>query len=110
MAWDAQFERTLLLVLLDAVRRQFNARTFLAFELLVLDELPTATVTQLTGLSRNAAYKARRRVLQRLAQIAGTYAEDGQLPAAIRQAMQEGPSEHIERSLGTRIKQTMQSR
>ena len=55
---------------LDAVRRETNARTYLAFELVSLEGLSGGEAARITGLSRNAVYKACKRVSQRLVELA----------------------------------------
>jgi RNA polymerase sigma factor (sigma-70 family) len=108
--WEAVFEQSLLLALLDVVRREFSAEAYLAFELFALRELPCATVARTTGLSRHAIYRARKRILSRLRQLAGTYPDDGQLQQCIQQAVRSRPSPAIERSVTTRAERTMRSR
>jgi len=109
-SWEAAFENALLVVLLDVARREVNPRDFLAFELLTLSELSGAEVARITGLSRNAAYKARRRVLKRLKELGGSYGDDGQLTDRIKQALHSRPGAAVERCLTTRIEKTMRSR
>lgn len=109
-AWEAAFENSLLLALLAAVRRETNARTYLAFELVGLEGLVGGDAARITGLSRNAVYKAHKRVLQRLMQLGAPYREGGRLTERLRQAIEERPSAAVERSLTTRIQQTMRSR
>ncbi|MEE8450260.1 MAG: sigma-70 family RNA polymerase sigma factor [Thermoguttaceae bacterium] len=109
-AWETAFEMALLTVLLDIVRRETNPRDYLAFELMTLNELPAAEVARITGLTRNVAYKARRRVLQQLRQLGGSYPDDGQLSEQIKQAMRLRPDAAAERSLTNRIEKTMCSR
>jgi len=109
-AWERAFEDTLLAALLDAARREVNPRDFLAFELLAIEGLSGAEVARITGLSRNAAYKARRRVLKRLRQLGGTYADNGQLTERIKQALSSRPGPAVQRSLTTRMERTMRSR
>ena len=69
-AWETAFENSLLLAILDAVRRETNPRTYLAFELVGLEGLSGGEAARLTGLSRNAVYKAHKRVLERLVELA----------------------------------------
>ncbi len=57
-AWEAAFESGLLLALLDVVRRESSARTYLAFELVTFEGLSGDEAGRLTGLSRNGFYKA----------------------------------------------------
>ena len=109
-AWEAAFENALLTVLLETVRREMNPRAYLAFELLAIDELPGGEVAGITGLTRNAVYKARKRVLKRLAELGATYRSDGQLRQRIKEAVESRPGAAVERSLSTRIERTMRSR
>jgi RNA polymerase sigma-70 factor (ECF subfamily) len=109
-AWEAAFENSLLLAILAAVRRESNARTYLAFELVGLQGLAGGEAARITGLSRNAVYKAHKRVLQRLIELGAPYRDGGRLSERIRQAIEDRPSAAAERSLTTRIQQTMHSR
>ncbi len=108
--WEAAFENALLAVLLDVVRREVNPRDYLAFELLAIEGLPGAQAARITGLSRNAAYKARRRVLKRLRELGAAYEENGQLSGRIKQALDARPSAAVQRSLAARVEDTMRSR
>jgi len=108
--WENAFEETLLLLLLDVVRREMNPRAYLAFELYALYELPGAKVAEYTGLSRNGVYRAQKRALRRLSELGAAYRNDGQLGQRIRQAVRSRPNAAIERSLSTRIEKTMRSR
>jgi RNA polymerase sigma-70 factor (ECF subfamily) len=108
--WENVFEETLLLLLLDVVRREMNPRAYLAFELYTLYELPGAKVAQYTGLSRNGVYRAHKRALGRLRELGAAYRHDGQLGQRLRQAVRCRPNAAVERSLSTRIEKTMRSR
>jgi hypothetical protein len=108
--WENAFEETLLLLLLDVVRREMNPRAYLAFELYTLYELPGAKVAEYTGLSRNGVFRAHKRALRRLSELGAAYRNDGQLGQRIRQAVRSRPNAAVERSLSTRIEQTMRSR
>jgi RNA polymerase sigma factor (sigma-70 family) len=108
--WEAAFERSLLLALLDAVRRETNARTYLAFELVSLEGLSGAEAARMTGLTRNAVYKACQRVLQRLAELGAPYREDGRLAEQIKRALDERPPSTVGRSLTAQIHKSMRSR
>jgi RNA polymerase sigma factor (sigma-70 family) len=105
--WEAVFENTLLVALLDAVRRETNARTYLAFELVSLEGLSAGEAARMTGLSRNAVYKACKRVVERLAELGAPYREDGRLAQRIRQALDQRPPAAVERSITARIEKTM---
>ena len=106
----AAFEHALLLTLLDVVRRETNPRDYVAFELLAIQDLPGAAVAKITGLSRNAAYKARRRVLRRLGELGQPYRDRGQLGVRLKQALGSLPAPAVERVVTTRIEKTMRSR
>jgi RNA polymerase sigma-70 factor (ECF subfamily) len=107
--WEAAFEEALLVVLLDMVRREFNPRTFQAFELSAIQGMSGSEVARLTGQTRNAVYLARRKVTQRLEQLGASYRERGELPVRLKRALQSQPEPAIERSLTTRIVQTARS-
>ncbi|MBN2476753.1 MAG: sigma-70 family RNA polymerase sigma factor [Pirellulales bacterium] len=109
-AWEQAFESVLLMSLLDVVRRETSPEAYLAFELLTLHELSGFEVARITGLSRNAAYKARRRVLRRLQELGGSYADEGRLDQRVKQAVRLQPSAAVQRSVATRIEKTMRSR
>jgi len=108
--WQNAFEQSLLLVLLDVVRQAIAPRTYQAFELFTLHELPGEDVARLTGLSRNAVYQARKAVLQRLKKLGAGYREDGQLGDRVKAALATRPAAVVQRSMTTRIVETMQSR
>ena len=80
------------------------------FELLMLDGLSGNEAAKLTGLSRNAAYKAARRVLARLKALAGAYESDGKLTAALKDALAARPEPALERAMTTRVERTMRAR
>jgi RNA polymerase sigma-70 factor (ECF subfamily) len=109
-AWEEAYENQLLGVLLDTVRREVNPRVYLAFELSTLGDLSGGQVEKLTGMTRNAVYKSRKRVLQRLAELGATYRHQGQLDQRIKEALQSRPAAVVERSMSGRIENTMRSR
>ena len=109
-AWEAAFEQSLLTAMLDVLRREMSPEVYLAFELYALQDVPCGTVAQVTGLSRHAVYRTRKRVLHQLRQLAGTYRKDGQLRQRLKEALRQRPSAAVERSLITRIEKTMRSR
>jgi len=106
VVWESAFEDTLLLTLLDAVRRETSARVYLAFELVTLEGLSGREAAQLTGLTRNAVYKASGRVFQRLVELGAPYRDAGRLTEQLKQALAQRPPAAVERSLTTRIQQT----
>jgi len=109
-AWEEMFERAVLAGLLEVLRHEMNPRSYQAFELLVLHELPGDRVARLTGLSRNAVYLARRRAVGRLKELGEAYHDRGELDERLRSAMRLRPDESVERALSRRVEQTMGSR
>lgn len=105
--WEKAFEQALLAALLDVVRRETNPEDFVAFELTVLQERPPAMAAQLTGMTRNMVYKARRKVLGRLRELAGDYANDGELCRQVREALAAMPAVAAQRSLTRQIEKTL---
>jgi RNA polymerase sigma-70 factor (ECF subfamily) len=108
--WDARFERSLLTALLDVVRREVAPETYQAFELITLEDLSGAEVASITGLTRNAVYLARKRILKRLQQLGATYRDEGQLADNVREALRSYPEAGLERSLTNRVAHTMRGR
>jgi len=92
------------------VRRETSARAYLAFELVALEGLSGSEAGRLTGQSRNAVYKANKRVLQRLVDMGAPYREQGQLADQIKQALEHRPPADVQRSLTERLQRTMCSR
>lgn len=109
-AWEAAFESSLLTVLLDAVRREINPRAYLAFELAALGDLPVGQIARVTGMTRNAVYKTRKRVFNRLVELGAPYRDRGQLGRHMRESLNSRPAAVVERSLTTRVEKTMLSR
>ncbi len=108
--WEAACDRSLLLTLLDVVRRETAARVYLAFELVALQGLSGGEAARLTGLSRNAVYKANRRVQQRLVELGAPYRADGRLTEQIKQALQQQSPAAVQRSVTARLRHTMDQR
>lgn len=109
-AWEAAFESRLLVVILDAVRRETNARTYLAFELVSLEGMSGNDAARITGLSRNAVYKACKRITERLIELGAPYRENGRLAQQIKQALEQRPPAAVERSLTASVQKKMCSR
>jgi RNA polymerase sigma factor (sigma-70 family) len=105
--WETAFENSLLLALLNAVRREMCARTYLAFELVGLQGLSGGEAARMTGLSRNAVYKAHKRVLERLVELGAPYRQDGRLTRRIKEALEKAAPPAVQRSLTERIQKTM---
>lgn len=108
-AWNALFEKNLLAVLLEVVRREVNPETYQAFEMTALHGLSGGEVARLTGLSRNAVYQARKRVMKRLSELGALYGEDGSLKEPVRELLELYPDPAAERSVVTRVRSTMES-
>lgn len=64
--WETEWERRLLQVCMENVCRHMEVSTVKAFELFVLREWPAEKVASHLGVSRNAVFKAKRRVLSRM--------------------------------------------
>jgi len=107
--WDDVFEKTLLLALMDVVRREVNPKTYQAFELTTLHELSGGEAAKVTGLSRNGVYLARKRVLRRLRELGAPYSRSGALGQEVRDALGLQPGGDAERELAARVGTAMSS-
>jgi RNA polymerase sigma-70 factor (ECF subfamily) len=67
--WDRQWHEAVLRECLAAASREFEPRTMTAFELFVQQDLPAREVAARTGLSENAVFLAKRRVLRRMREM-----------------------------------------
>lgn len=67
--WDEQHDRFVLLQLLEMVKHEFRSTTFEAFRRLALEGDSVDDVATELGISVNAAFVARSRVLKRLREI-----------------------------------------
>lgn len=67
--WDTTWERALFQRCLDQARRELKPSTLRAFELTALEERPPREVAAELGLSVNAVYVAKHRVLTRLREL-----------------------------------------
>ncbi len=109
VVWESAFEEAMLVALLELIRRDMNPRTYQAFELFTLGELPARKVARMTGLTRTAVYEARRSVFRRLDQLGASYREQGRLTQRVKDALAALPRAGVERTLLTRITEMMQS-
>lgn len=64
--WEAEWEQAVLNACMQEVRRQVEPSTMQAFELFVLQEWPAERVAAHLGVTANAVFKAKRRVLSRM--------------------------------------------
>jgi RNA polymerase sigma-70 factor (ECF subfamily) len=101
--WQDAFDQAVLLGVLDVVRREAPPRDFAAFELTALHEVSPQDAARVTGLSRNAVYKARRRILKRLQCLLAGYAGEGHIPERVRAALALRPPPARERVLTGRV-------
>ncbi len=102
-SWEETFDKALLLAVLDVVRREVHPRDYLAFELTALQGIAPAEAALMTGQSRNALYKARRRVMNRLKALTCDYENEGTLPERVREALTLRPAPATERAMTTRM-------
>lgn len=106
--WDKSFDLAVLAAMVHVVRREMNPRDFVAFELAVLHDRAPGDVARLTGMSRNMVYKARRKVLARLRELAGDYDDEGHLCRLVREALKSLPDASVQRSLTAQVSKSMQ--
>ena len=64
--WDREHDRHLVRGLLASIQAEFSPTTWQVFELLVLEDRPTAEVVERLGVTTNMVYIAKGRVLGRL--------------------------------------------
>ena len=67
--WEAEWRRTLMQECVNEACRNLEAKTTAAFELFVLQEWPADRVAAHLGISSNAVFKAKRRVLSRMREV-----------------------------------------
>lgn len=72
-AWDASWEASVLEECLRQVRREVAERTFEAFRMIVREGRVPEEVARELGMSREAIYVAKHRVLKRLAELMQEY-------------------------------------
>lgn len=75
--WDNEWRRMVLEKCLRQARRQLDQKAFRAFELYALFQKPVTEVAQMLGMSRNAVYIAKSRVLSKLRQLQQDFEESG---------------------------------
>ena len=67
--WERESSDALLCECLRVVRGEVSATTLRAFQRFALDELPADEVARELGVSRNAVFQAKRRVLAKLREL-----------------------------------------
>lgn len=73
VSWDETWQRTVLEQCLEQVRGETNSATFQAFQLTALAKRPPAEVASELGITRNAVFIAKHRVLSRLRALQEEY-------------------------------------
>jgi len=96
------FERGLAVAILEVVRRQVEPTTYQAFELSEIHGLSTEEIANATGITPNAIYLARKRVIARLRELGLEYRISGQLGQALKGWLELYPPPSVERTLQTR--------
>jgi RNA polymerase sigma-70 factor (ECF subfamily) len=72
-SWDVSWAKTIFERCLDRARRELEPSSVRAFELTVLDERPVKEVASELGLTANAVYIAKHRVLARIKELREGY-------------------------------------
>lgn len=67
--WEEEWRRRVLEACVDEVRREFEPTTIRAFERFALDDRPAREVAAELGLTENAVFGAKRRVLARIREV-----------------------------------------
>lgn len=67
--WESHWQKAILDACLDEAARHVEPSTMLAFRLYVLEERPVDEVAAQLDMTRNAVFKAQRRVLARLREV-----------------------------------------
>jgi RNA polymerase sigma-70 factor (ECF subfamily) len=73
--FDQEWERAVLARCLEEIRGQVGASTYQAFELFALRRVPANSVAAEMGITENAVFLAKRRVLSRLRELLPVVAE-----------------------------------
>jgi RNA polymerase sigma-70 factor (ECF subfamily) len=68
-SWETQWRQMVLTACLQQARCEFDPKVFEAFQLYALNETPADKVAQQLGVSRNAVYIAKSRILSRLRKL-----------------------------------------
>jgi RNA polymerase sigma-70 factor (ECF subfamily) len=105
--WQDMFDDAVLAALLDVVRREVSPTTYQAFELVTFGEMSGEETARVTGLSRNAVYSARKRVLNRLRELGQSYREEGKMLDRVKAAMASRPSAALEYAMSSLKEDTL---
>lgn len=68
--WDAEHNRFVLAYMLRQVRGEFRRSTWQAFEMVAVDQMSAKEVAEKLGMTENAVFIARSRVMKRLKEVA----------------------------------------
>lgn len=71
VCWERTWRNEHLRHALEEVRARESERTFRAFELLLVEELPVTELCERLGMNANQVYKAKARVLRRVKEVLG---------------------------------------
>ncbi|MCE5302841.1 MAG: sigma-70 family RNA polymerase sigma factor [Planctomycetaceae bacterium] len=108
-SWDAAFEHGLLAAILKVVQQEVAPQTYQAFELVAVYDVSGEQAAKITGLSRNAVYLARKRVLERLKELGAPYRDNGELHQRVKKILADDPSPKMARSIMAQLTHCMQS-
>ena len=106
--FERLFEQNLLASMLDVVRRDVGPATFQAFELVTLHQVNPTDAARLTGLSRNAVYLSKKRVMTRLRELGAPYKDSGKLHALLKGMATDEPPERIHQSLTESVSRSLE--
>ena len=68
-SWETEWRQMVLARCMEQVRKEFDTKVLEAFELYAIKGMPVEQVAERLGMSRNAVYIAKSRVLSRLRQL-----------------------------------------
>jgi RNA polymerase sigma-70 factor (ECF subfamily) len=108
--WQELFDDAVLDVLLNTVRDEVSPATYQAFELTMIQDLPGAEVARATGLSRNAVYLARKRVLKRLRELGVLHRTRKQLAEQVQRVLVSHLPGDVERTLASSLDESLRRR
>ncbi|UCD76845.1 MAG: sigma-70 family RNA polymerase sigma factor [Phycisphaerales bacterium] len=68
-SWDQSWQQAVLQQCVDQIRTEMQPKTIRAFELFAVEQRPAAEVARELGMSRNAVFIAKHRVLKRVLEL-----------------------------------------
>jgi RNA polymerase sigma-70 factor (ECF subfamily) len=105
--WDEMYDQAVLAALLDVVRQEVAPATYQAFEMVAVQGISGKLAAKATGLSRNAVYQARKRIIRRLRELGESYRDQGQLLDRVKRVLESRPPVEVERAMTTKVEETM---